>query len=126
MNNFLACDVSIFASSSSVHVGDQKGLRCAAGAVVREIREIRIRPRLRHCKCCPCDALRQPRSPVWLNVLVSPGSAYKYYLRREAPADRISPLSLWVPTGPPGRRHVRARKRHFRWFPRIPATSSGN
>ena len=47
-----------------------------------EIREIRIRPRLRHCKCWPCDALRQPRSPVWLNVLVSPGSDYKYYLRR--------------------------------------------
>ena len=40
-----------------------------------EIREIRIRPRLRHCTCCPCDALRQPRSPVWLNVLVSPGVA---------------------------------------------------
>ena len=29
---------------------------------LREIREIRIRPRLRHCKCWPCDALRRPRS----------------------------------------------------------------
>ena len=38
---------------------------------IREIREIRIRSRPRHCKCCPCDALRQPRSPVWLNILVS-------------------------------------------------------
>ena len=36
---------------------------------IREIREIRIRPRLRHCKWCPCDARRQPRSPVWLYVL---------------------------------------------------------
>ena len=44
----------------------------------REIREIRIRPRLRHCKCWPCDALRQPRSPVWLKVLVSPGIASAY------------------------------------------------
>jgi hypothetical protein len=29
-----------------------------------EIREIRIRPRLRHCKCWPCDALRQPSPAV--------------------------------------------------------------
>jgi hypothetical protein len=43
-----------------------------------EIREIRIRPRLRQCKCWPCDALRQPRSPVWLKVLVSPGIASAY------------------------------------------------
>ena len=43
----------------------------------REIREIRIRPRLRHCKYCPCDARRQPRSPVWLYVLVSPVSCYR-------------------------------------------------
>ena len=57
-------------------------MSCTLYVCIREIREIRIRPRLRHCKCCPCDALRQPRSPVWLNVLVSPGSAYKYYLRR--------------------------------------------
>ena len=41
---------------------------------MREIREIRIRPRLHHCKCWPCNALRQPGS-VWLNVLVSPGVA---------------------------------------------------
>ena len=47
-----------------------------------EVREIRIRPRLRHCKCWPWDALRiglrQPRSPVWFTGVVEclgvPGS----------------------------------------------------
>ena len=47
----------------------------------RQIREIRIRPRLRHCKYCPCDARRQPRSPVTVSseILITPVSDYKYY-----------------------------------------------
>ena len=64
--------------------------------LTEEIREIRIRPRLRHCKCWPCDALRRPRSPVWLNVLVSPGvaSAYTNLSQgarfHQSPAQRLS------------------------------------
>ena len=41
-----------------------------------EIREIRIRPRLRHCKFCPCDAQRRPRSPVSSKILVTPGNSF--------------------------------------------------
>jgi hypothetical protein len=44
--------------------GTRKSENVAQDACSSSIREIRIRPRLRHCKCCPCDALRQPRSQV--------------------------------------------------------------
>ena len=43
----------------------------------REIREIRIPPRLRHCKFCPCEAQQQDRSPVSLKILVTPVSCYR-------------------------------------------------
>ena len=41
-----------------------------------EIREIRLRPRLRHCKCCPCDAQQQPRGSGVVEDLGHPGCSF--------------------------------------------------